>query len=477
MAITREIIKDVVSDVVERIEGCRGVGSGDEKRKTLTEAKLTLDVVKSMSSGAFRRGDGGLWIYTGKKYEFLEERDIESVVSEILKSLEVGQVYQVNSVSVIKKMAVIDMGFKDFSPKLRYLGMNNGVLDLDEGILKEFSSELESRVSLAVDYDANAKCPLWEKFLVEVIGEKESIMVLQEFLGLVFVDKRMFHVETMLYLFGYGANGKGVVYDLIHYILGANCSSYSLQQLCTHQNSDYYTAEANGKLLNFCSDMGDQDFSGGRYKQLVSREPISVRPIGRAPFEARDMPLLAANINKLPVTSDSSDGHWRRSKIIVFSKTFSEKEQDKTLKEKIKRETSGIFNWIMRGRERLIQNKGQFTDSGVIRETVENARIDSNSTLAWMQDRGYYSFSKLPEGAAYDVVMDFTSNFYQDYTEFCKDVGSMSKKQSNFLQDLNQAGIRSLKSMRRGDKVTSGREFYVLQKKEKEIDKMEDLPF
>ena len=82
-----------------------------------------------------------------------------------------------------------------------------------------------------------------------------------------------------------------------------------LAQLCSGQSdAGYYLADANGKLLNYASDMGKKDFSGGRFKAIAAREPIQVRPIGQSPFEARDMPLMISNINEIPETTDATEG-------------------------------------------------------------------------------------------------------------------------------------------------------------------------
>ena len=114
--------------------------------------------------------------------------------------------------------------------------------------------------------------------------------------------------------------------------------------------------------------MGKKEFSSGRYKAISAREPVVVRPIGRSPYEAQDMPLLISNINEIPETTDSTEGYWRRFLIVHFPVTFSPDEQNRSLKFELASEYSGIFNWIIQGRDRLIQNKGHFSESKVMNE-------------------------------------------------------------------------------------------------------------
>ena len=53
---------------------------------------------------------------------------------------------------------------------------------------------------------------LWRMFLDEVLPDKNMQKVLQEFLGSIFVDRRVAKMETMLVLRGSGSNGKSVVF-------------------------------------------------------------------------------------------------------------------------------------------------------------------------------------------------------------------------------------------------------------------------
>lgn len=469
-------IKTALEGICQDLEMCRGWGNEDKKVNKKTESEMCIKLSESVSKDYIRRGDGGLYIFTGIKYIFLTEGDTDMLLSEVVRRLEWGSVYLVGSITIFRKYLLNDIGVKEFNPKLRFLSFKNCVLDLDTGDVLDFSPSWESRISLDFEYHPDARCQRWEQFLFEVIDDGASIKVLQEFLGLVFIDKELLSIETALYLFGYGSNGKSVVYDMIHTILGENCSSFELSQLCTHQNSDYYTAEANGKLLNFCSDMGDKDFSGGRYKQIASREPITVRPIGRAPFKAMDMPLLAASINKMPTTSDSSDGYWRRSKIIVFPKTFTEEQQDKELKKKLRAEVSGIFNWVMEGRSRILAQKGQFTSSEIMKDTVKKARIDSDSVLGWMFNDELYAFKNIPSGEDWYEERNHTSVYYKSYCTYCEENGNKPRNRANFVAGLKQAGIETVPRLKRDGVVNSGLIMYKIKNKDY-FEGEEELPF
>jgi len=419
---------------------------------------MAIEISEVMARSGFRYGEDALFWHDGRKYIKLLDKTVAKIICGILMDLEIGVIYQTKSIDTIIKRILRSPRMPEFEPSRAIISFKNKVLNLDTMKQSPHSDEFMTRIFMDFDYDPAATCPRWRSFLTEVISDLDSIRVLQEYLGLIFVDKDMLSIEAMLYLYGTGGNGKSVVENVIKFILGDdNCSSFTMTQLCTDNNSDYATAIANGKLLNFASDMGDKDFSGGKYKAITARDPIMVRPIGMAPFEARDMPLLMANINKIPVTTDATDGYWRRNKIIRFDRTFSENEQDRQLKPKLRSEASGIFNWIIEGRERILAQKGQFTESVVMRSISATARKESNSVLSWLEEKGYVG--KLLPGQAGHAMELHGKTMMEDYKEYCRIWGNQPKNRTNLRADLVQAGFTPDDHLRVDGVMSSGWRF------------------
>lgn len=89
------------------------------------------------------------------------------------------------------------------------------------------------------------------EFLNEVLPEIAAQNVIAEYLTFVFVKKIKF--EKMLVLYGSGANGKSVMFEIVNALFGKeNATSYSLEDLT---NSDYVRAKIADKLLNYASEI------------------------------------------------------------------------------------------------------------------------------------------------------------------------------------------------------------------------------
>ena len=128
-------------------------------------------------------------------------------------------------------------------------------------------------------------------------------------------------------LYGGGANGKSVFFEIVTALLGKdNVSNYSLSSL-TNVNS-YTRAKIEGYLLNYATEINGK-LDADIFKQLVSGEAVDARlPYGQ-PFIMYDYAKLVFNCNQLPKDVEHTDAFYRRFLIIEFDVTIPYHEQDK----------------------------------------------------------------------------------------------------------------------------------------------------
>lgn len=286
--------------------------------------------------------------------------------------------------------------------------------------MKPHDPELAQTTMCHFSYDPKAECPMWERFLGTVIPNHNMQMVLQEFLGCIFIDRAQAKTEAMCILVGNGANGKSVVADTVRGIVGNDSMTvYGLDSMLCGGESLHNIAKMNGKRLNYCTEI--QAINAGRYsdklKTLISGEPFECRQLYGDPFTARDIPLLMANCNNLPQLEDTSYGMQRRFIIIRFDVTIEKDKQDKQLTAKLATEYAGIFNWIMFGRQRYIDQGFHFSRSKIIDKAVENYVNAPNTVREWINLRGY---SPTPT----DVIQQKAfvtpvKSMYDDYRRWC----------------------------------------------------------
>ena len=285
---------------------------------------------------------------------------------------------------------------------------------------------------LPFEYNEQATAPIFEAYLNRVLPDKERQRVLAEYLGFVFIKhgSNALKEEKALILYGTGANGKSVLFEVVSALLGANnVSNFSLQSL-TNENG-YFRAKLANKLVNYASEING-NLEASIFKQLVSGEPVEARlPYGQ-PFILKQYAKLIFNCNELPKDVEHTNAYFRRFLIIPFDVTIPEQEQDKNLHTKIiQSELSGVFNWVLQGLNRLLEQK-HFSQCEASQQAVEQYKTESNSVQMFLNENEYVSSP---------TENRLIKNLYPEYRAFCIDDGMPPFKKSNFIKQLRALGL------------------------------------
>lgn len=313
------------------------------------------------------------------------------------------------------------------------INLQNGTFEITPEYqkLRDFHRSDFLKYQLPFLYDINAESPLFQSYLDTVLPDPDAQKVLAEYLGYVFIQPSTLKLEKLLLLFGSGANGKSVFFDIVNALLGKeNISSYSLQKIT---GSDYSRAQLHGKLVNYASEISGS-LDTAVFKQLVSGEPVEARlPYGR-PFTLTNYAKLIFNCNELPKEVEHTDAYFRRFLIVPFNVTIKKDQQDNKLSEKIiAMELSGIFNWVLAGLKRLLQQQG-FTEHRAGLQLVEQYRHESDSVSLYLEDKNYQPSQKDHISISY---------LYEWYRDFCKMGGFSPLNKINFKRRLEHLGIET----------------------------------
>jgi putative DNA primase/helicase len=314
------------------------------------------------------------------------------------------------------------------------INLKNGTFEItaDGMRLRPFDRSDFITYQLPFAYDPEATAPIFDTYINRVLPDKERQKVLAEYLGFVFIKhgNKILKEEKALILYGSGANGKSVLFDVYNALLGPqNVSNYSLQSLTN--NSGYYRAKLANKLVNYASEINGK-LETDVFKQLVSGEPVEARlPYGQ-PLILKQYAKLIFNCNALPKDVENTNAYFRRFLIIPFDVTIPEHEQDKNLHNKIiEGELSGVFNWVLSGLQRLLAQKG-FSACTAVDAAVQEFKDDSNSVKIFLDDNG---FQRSP--SQYVLVRPL----FLEYRKYCLDFRLNAVKRKEFTRQLGLLGI------------------------------------
>ena len=328
------------------------------------------------------------------------------------------------------------------------INLQNGTFEINKKgtALRPFDSKDFITYQLPFEYEPKAKSPLFETYLNKVLPDKDRQKVLAEYLGFIFIKhgSNRLKEEKALILYGTGANGKSVFFEVVSALLGSeNTSNYSLQNLT--EEKGFYRARFKGKLVNYASEINGK-LETSIFKAMVSGEPVEACLKYGQPFTMTDYPKFIFNCNELPKDVEHTNAYFRRFLIVPFDVTIPPQEQDKQLHAKIiESELSGVFNWVLEGLNRLLI-QGRFTECEAVKNAVEQYKAESNSVQMFLTDCDYSSNAN-----EYQKIVDL----YREYKEYCIEDGNKPFKKSNFIKQLRGLNIVV-------DKINVGNVAYLL---------------
>jgi putative DNA primase/helicase len=285
---------------------------------------------------------------------------------------------------------------------------------------------------LPFEYNPNAKAPLFEAYLNKVLPDIERQKVLAEYLGFVFIKhgSNALKEEKALILYGTGANGKSVFFEIVTAMFGReNVSNFSLQSLT--EEKGFYRAKIGNKLVNYASEINGK-LETSLFKAMVSGEPVEACLKHGQPFTMSQYAKFIFNCNELPKDVEHTNAYFRRFLIIPFDVTIPPHEQDKQLHSKIiENELSGVFNWVLDGLNRLLEQK-RFSDCDAAQRAVEQYKSTSDSVKMFVDENEYK-----PSPTDFKFIKDL----YTAYRAFCIDDGFKPVNKSNFIKRLSGFGV------------------------------------
>lgn len=330
------------------------------------------------------------------------------------------------------------------------VGFQNGVWDfsdIDNPVYHSFSDMLPVTDLLPYDYDPSAACKMWLSFLSMMLSPKD-VLKLQKYLGLGCVNRRMMShvVEDTLWLIGSGANGKTTIEDVVRAVYGyGNVSEASMGELLDRNQISRMLTMSNieGKIFNICSEVDVSDISRGSdaFKRLCSGEPQNARGIGENVRRIYDLPFLIFSMNQRPVNKRMDSAFRRRIVEISFNQSIREDDMDPGLGDKLKKELSGIRNWMIEGYKMLVRDGFRFDHCNSEDYMEYNdqffdifARHDGLRPSGWA-------------GRGEKVQLVSFAALYDRYVDFCKrkGYGQETPSEKSMSQDLKRLNFRKVR--------------------------------
>lgn len=380
-----------------------------------------------------------IYLYNGTFWAELDKDEFQKFLGEAAEKMGVrwdnAQDYQFREQLFKQFLATEYLSNPPGNKDTVLINLQNGTFEISpQGTkLRPFDRSDFITYQLPFEYNPQAKAPLFEAYLNKVLPDPERQRVLAEYLGYVFIKHGgRLKLEAALILYGTGANGKSVFFEIVNALLGNNnVSSYSLQELT--DDTGYYRAMIANKLVNYASEINGK-LQADSFKKMVSGEVVPARlPYGK-PMQLTNYAKFIFNCNELPKDVEHTNAYFRRWLIIPFDVTIPKAEQDSELHTKIiEKELSGVFNWVLQGLNRLLEQK-KFSDCEAAQQAVEQYRIESDSVQMFLSEHEY------KVSATNEIPL---KDLFSEYRNYCIESGFKACSLRTLADRLRNSGYQT----------------------------------
>jgi P4 family phage/plasmid primase-like protien len=394
--------------------------------------KYRKDIIYSVNEDIFYQYKDGV-------YHTISEIELASILTSfaLIFNNEAGVVASRIKAAIERLKMEIKIQFKGKMNNEGFINLKNGLYDLSKRELVPHTPSVYTSIQLNFIYDENSKAPRFEKFLEEVLEDKDKInYVINTMCYLMLPD---YSYQKVFIFFGSGRNGKSVLTSVITNLLGKeNVSSSSIHDLA---NNRFSLINLKDKLMNLSSEIGSKDLETEMLKKLSGGDVITADRKYKEPLSFINTARLVINANQLPRFSELNDAILERFVLIRFPKTFRDDKVNTNLINELIEELPGIFNLVI---SRDLQGGG----GGINYPTPESIRKDRIILLSEISSAAEF-MNELG-----DVKEIKLLDLYNQYERFCVSRGYKQLGYRNFKKAIESAYGVTLRTEREGLFVT-----------------------
>ncbi len=237
--------------------------------------------------------------------------------------------------------------------------VQNGTLDLRTGALRPHDPTDLITFLAPVAFDPTARCPTWERFLLEVFaGDRDLVAFIQRAVGwsLTGVVKE----RALFFLYGdTGKNGKTTLVETLMKLVGASGeASYgygrkvgadTFMKSKNPEDNQRKAATLAGPRFVCTSEVDEEHrLNEQLIKDITGGDTLEGRRLYQEAFTFKPQFKPWMYGNHKPEIRGTDDAIWSRVRLVPFEVSFKGRE-DLNLADKLEAELSGILNWAIEG--------------------------------------------------------------------------------------------------------------------------------
>ena len=309
------------------------------------------------------------------------------------------------------------------------LNTPTGTVDLRNGDIHQHRQE--EHLTKITASGPGGDCPLWLRFLDRITGgDPELQSFLQRMIGYSLTGSTREH--SLFFLYGTGANGKGVFLSTISGLLGEYAKTAPASSFTASTNEQHPTDLAGLRGARFVTAIETEDgarWAESKIKSLTGGDKIAARFMRCDFFEFIPEFKLVIAGNHKPGLRSVDEAMHRRLHLVPFTVTIPRAERDPRLGEKLQAEFPGILTWAIEGC--LAWQREGLNPPAEVQKATSDYLNAEDAIGGWIEDRCTVDATLWTAGSA----------LFGDYKACCEKTGERPMSQKRFTQALEARGF------------------------------------
>lgn len=319
----------------------------------------------------------GIWAYFGGVWAYAP-KEVQDRCTVLLRAR--FRPNHVSTIIPIIEKALVDQGaIVTCDPVTDYVNLRTGMLNWRTGQLEPHDPKFYSTVQLPVDWQPDAQCPNFDRFLSQVMAE-DAIDFIWEVIGYLVLSGNP--LQKAILFHGEGQNGKGTLIRVIESLLGSrNTSSVTLQDI---SEGKFETASLFGKIANLAGDIDPTYMrSTAKFKAITGEDMVDAQRKYEHGFKFRCWAVPVFSANKFWKSADTTSGYRRRWLLVSFPNALTKPVAG--LSGMLAAELPGILVKAVRALH-LLMTRGEFAPPASAQSAKEAFETAADQVKEWIAE-------------------------------------------------------------------------------------------
>jgi putative DNA primase/helicase len=328
-----------------------------------------------------------------------------------------------------------------FNNNTDLLNLGNCTYNLSTGVVANHSPDDMQTMTFGADYDPDAVCPRFERFMSEVLPDPEVRAYVQRALGYSLTGRPTKRVMFLLH--GPSGTGKSVLTSVMTELFGGYGGTAPATTFRMKKNDTTVDIhQLRGLRFVATSEMPEgAQLDEELVKRVTGGDVITSRTLFESYQSWRANCVVWIATNFLPRLSSDDNAIWRRAKTIPMRTEFTpggEHNEIEGLADILLQERNGILNWLLDG---LASYKEVgLGEPPAISQDISNYRTDMDSVASWFLEE-----QRDGNLVVHEDARTSTQLLYQRYSAHCTEEGMQPLGRRRFTKRLSTMGGHSSK--------------------------------